>query len=171
MSDEKNELSKHQGELVLSIIFILGSLWIMYRSVLMSIDVYNRTQPDVYTLPGIFPFIVAVLIILCSVSVILHAVKGGARLNFISFERFRESLKRKDMQVFLVLIGWMMIYVFLLMEYLPFEIATFIFIFFLFRVFKAASLWRSVLISALFSLIVVYFFAVIVRTPFPHTFF
>ena len=169
-TDEK-ELEKHQGELLLSIIFIIGSLWVIYRSVMMSIDVYNRTQPDIYTLPGVFPLIIGTLILLGSIKVLIHALKTGAQMKTFSLIRIINGIGKRDSLVFFIIIACMIVYVFFLIQFLPFEIATFIFILFLLLIFKATVLWKAILISAVFSLIVVYFFAVVVRTPFPITFF
>lgn len=162
---------RHQGELVISILLMIGSIWVIYESIVMSVDVYRRVQPDPYTLPGILPFIAAILIFTSSIRVLIYARKNGARLSYFKPERLKAMVTHPDFKVMITILGWMAIYVTILIRILPFEIATFLFILLLLLVYKATSLWKSLLISLIFSVVVTYFFAAVVRTPFPISFF
>ena len=170
--DEDRELiQKRRGELVLSSLFMLLSVWFMYRSVVMSIIVRRRTGATIYTLPGMFPFIVSLLIFICSLSVVVFVLRKNILLPKITGAAIRGMLENRELRIFLFTMGWMFVYVVLLIPYIPFEIATFVFITTLFLVFRAAKPAWSVLIGLLFSIVVVYFFTAVVRTPFPHTLF
>lgn len=168
---KNQEYSKKKGEVILSSIFVLISIWLMYRSVVMSIIIHQRTEAAIYTLPGMFPFIVSMLIFFCSLSIILKRFKEGFSFGRVSLKRTMKTIFEGDARVFLITMGSMLIYVGLLIPFLPFEIATFVFVLVLFRIFKAAKLVPSLIISLTFSVVVVFFFAVVVRTPFPHTYF
>jgi len=168
--DEKTKKIR-DGDIVISTVFIIGSLWTAYESIRMSHEMYTKGLATLYTVPGLFPLIVSLAILGCSISVLLNAFKVGGDLKFLSVT----SLKRtfSDFEAFIpaIVFGLMIIYVFILIERLPFVVGTFIFITSMMVVFKAAkSIW-IVCISAIYSLIVVYFFTTVVSTSFPISLF
>lgn len=175
MAEQSNgdlhELEKHQGELIISVALMLGSIWVIYESIVMSIVVYQQRQPDPYTLPGLLPFIAAILILASSARVLVHARRAGATFAYFTGARVASIGRNGDFRVLAIVLGWMAVYVTVLIRVLPFEIATVIFILALLRFYRAVSFWKALVISVLFSGIVTYFFAAVVRTPFPHTFF
>lgn len=166
-----HDLKRHQGELVISVALMAGSVWTFYQGIIMSIDIYRRVQPPIYTLPGVLPMIVSTLILLASIKVLRYAMAHGASFRALKSMWIKLPEKGSETATVTLVLGWMAIYVLVLIEYLPFEIATFVFTFVLMWLNKAATLWKMVVISLVFSVVVTYFFAEVVRTPFPHSFF
>ncbi len=67
----------------------------------------------------------------------------------------------------LIIFGSLFVYVFFLAEWVSFEVATFIFVFFIMILFKAAKLFWAVTISLLYAFAIVYFFYEVVGISFP----
>lgn len=159
------------GDIVISTLFIIGSLWVAYESIRMSYEMYSKGLATLYTVPGLFPLIVSIAIFGCSISVLLNALKVGGDLKFLSVTSLRKTFSDFDAFIPAIVFGLMVIYVFILVERLPFVIGTFIFITAMMAIFKAAKGVWIVCISTIYSLIVVYFFTTVVGTSFPISLF
>lgn len=168
--DEKTKKVR-DGDIVISTCFIIGSLWTAYESIRMSHEMYTKGLATLYTVPGLFPLIVSLAILGCSISVLLNAVRVGGDLKFLSAASLKKTFSNFDAFIPAIVFGFMIIYVFILIERLPFVIGTFIFITAMMAVFKAAKGVWIVCISAIYSLIVVYFFTTVVSTSFPISLF
>jgi hypothetical protein len=165
------ELKNSQADLIIGILLIIVNIWVAYESVHMSIVIYQKTGGTIYTVPGLFPFIVSVILIICALRVITRAVASGATLKSFSIEQFKNTLKDRDSYTMIIVIAWMAIFVLILIRIMPFEIATAGFILFLLLMFRATSLWKAILISIVYASAVVFFFARVVGTRFPMSFF
>jgi len=168
--DEKTK-NMRDGDIIISILLILVSIWTAYESLRMSYEMYSRGLADFYTVPGLSPFIVSVLILICAIVVLVNAIRVGGDLKFLSPTVLKKTFSSLETFTPIIVIGLMWIYVFILVDRIPFTIATFIFIVLLMVIFKATRLIWTLLISALYSVAIVYFFAKIVGTIFPITLF
>lgn len=155
------------ADIIISILLILGSTWSAYESFRMSYEVYSKGLANLYTVPGLLPFIVSICILALSTWVLINAIKVGGDLKFLSPRFIKNTFSNFNAFVPTIVMGLMWIYVFIFINRIPFIIATFIFILLFMIIFKAAQWIRILLISALYSAAVVYFFAKIVGTQFP----
>jgi len=168
--DEKTKKIR-DADIPISIIFILGTIWTAYESIRMSYEMYSKGLATLYTVPGLFPFIVSVCILICSIVVLVNAVSVGGDIKFLSPDALKKTFTSLQAFTPTIVMGLMVIYVFLLADRIPFVIATFIFIFLLMTIFKATKIIWIILIGASYSVAIVYFFTTVVGTQFPISLF
>lgn len=164
--DEKTKKIR-DADIIISTIFIVGSGWSAYESLRMSHEMYSRGLATLYTVPGLSPFIVSICILVCSVVVLVNAIRVGGDLKFL----FPAALKKtfSSLQAFTptIIMGMLCTYVFILVQRIPFTIATFVFITLLMTIFKATKVHWIIVIGVLYSVAIVYFFTTVVGTQFP----
>lgn len=159
------------ADLVVSALFIAGSLWTAYESFRMSHEVYSKGLANLYTVPGLFPFIVSVAILGCSIYVFINALRVGGDLKFLMPSKIKASFSSLEAFTPTIVFAALAVYVFILAERVSFDIATFIFVASLMAVFRAAKPIWIIIISAIYASAIVYFFGEIVGTSFPVSIF
>ena len=159
------------ADLLISALLIAGSLWTAYESFRMSHEVYSKGFATLYTVPGLFPFIVSVAILGCSIYVFLNALRVGGDLKFLLPAAVKESFTSLEAFTPTIVFAALVIYVFILAERVSFDIATFIFAASLMAVFKATKFIWIIIISAIYAVVIVYFFGEVVGTSFPVSIF
>ena len=168
---DKKTKKMRDGDILISSVMIVGSLWTAYESFRMSHEMYTKGLATLYTVPGLFPFIVSIAILGCSVAVLLNAFREGGDLKYLRLSSLKKSFSNFDALIPTIVFLLMGIYVFVMAERIPFEIATFTFVAVTLITFKAAKGVWAITISAIYSLVIVIFFTVIVGTSFPVSFF
>ena len=83
--------------------------------------------------PGLFPFLIAASLLVMAVFILIHGVKEKGHLHLVA--RMRESWAGEDTRPTLLVLSLVLLYIIGLLNRLPFEIATLIYI--------AASLFLS----------------------------
>jgi hypothetical protein len=159
------------GDILISILMILGSSWAIYESLRMSYEVYFKGRATLYTVPGLFPFIVSLCILGGSIWVFINAIRSGGDLKFLSPCALKKTFSSFKAFIPTIVMGLMWIYVFIFVGRIHFIIATFLFISLFMITFKATQWIRILLISALYSAAIVYFFSKVVGTQFPKPLF
>jgi len=81
-----------------------------------------------YKSAGLFPMIITFFLAVCSVMLFRVAIKDGAKFDFLTKEKFQLLIKSKSFQVSVAIIGWLAMYIFILIPLLHYMIATFIFL-------------------------------------------
>lgn len=155
------------GDILISAFMIVASLWSAYESFRMSLEVHSKGLANLYTVPGLFPFIVSIAILGCSIDVLVHALRVGGDLKFLRISSLKKTFSNMEAFTPLIIFGSLFVYVFFLAEWVSFEVATFIFVFFIMILFKAAKLFWAVTISLLYAFAIVYFFYEVVGISFP----
>lgn len=155
------------GDILISAFMIVASLWSAYESFRMSLEVYSKGLANLYTVPGLLPFFVSVAILGCSINVFVHAIRVGGDLKFLRISSLKKSFSNMEAFTPFIVFGSIFVYVFILAENIPFEVATFIFVFFIMILFKSAKLLWAAIISLLYALAIVYFFYEVVGISFP----
>jgi hypothetical protein len=155
------------ADIIIIILLILGTSWSAYESLRMSYEVYSKGQANLYTVPGLLPFIVSICILGSSIWVLINAIRAGGNLKFLSPRSIKKTFSKFEAFIPTIVMGLMWIYVFIFINRIPFLISTFIFITLFMIIFKATQLIRILLISALYSATIVYFFTKVVGTQFP----
>lgn len=166
---ELKKLSYRDVDILLScgLIGIFGyTAWDSYR---MSAERIGKKMATLSTAPGLMPFIVSILIIVCSVSVITHAARSGGRLRRPTdyFGALRGVFKDETGRSTLTIFSLLFLYIFGFIGNIPFVFATLLYVLLSLFVFKAGKPAGLVAIGVLYSVGVVLFFAKIVGTSFP----
>ncbi len=159
------------ADIAISTIMILGAGWTAWESIRMSVETYRKGNATIFTVPGLFPFIVSLAIIVSSTIVLAHAFRRGGSLDFLKRENLERIVRTPQSWVFPAVLGILAIYVWILIPHLPFTIATILVVIGFMLLFRPAKIRRSLLIGAVYSVIVVWFFATVVGTRFPFTWF
>jgi hypothetical protein len=156
---------KRSYDFVSAIFLILFSLYIIFESFAMN----SKSTNVFYTSPGFLPLIFASLLILCSLLLIKKSVAGISfgKAARKSWENLKETLMSKPaFNVFagLIILG---IYTFVLLAFMPYWLASLVFLMFIMIYMRSASVLKAVLISCLSVgfLVVVFEYLLNVRLP------
>lgn len=157
------------GDLVISPLMVVGGLWFAYDSYRMSHAAIVAGKATIETAPGLMPFVVSTLIVLCSVYVFVNALRSGADLGFLQWARLKPALTNREKLTAPIVMGLFAAYVFLLIGNLPFLVATVIFGIAMMGIFKATQ-WRWIIvINVVYAAVVVYCFTEFAFTKFPFS--
>ena len=104
---------------------------------------------------------------LLTIPVIIKSVKAGGKLRYFISRDFRDGLCGSEAQIFYVVFASMLVYVFLLFPYLPYALATLIFLVGSMALLKLFT-WKSVLVSAITSGALWFVFGVMFQINLPH---
>ncbi|MCR2808014.1 tripartite tricarboxylate transporter TctB family protein [Paenibacillus soyae] len=135
-----------------SIVFLLLGIGFMWQSAGISSSAYGSTVG-----PNIFPFGLGLALVLLSIRLFYEVLKTK------SAERQKEQL---DYKRFLLIFGAAVLYAFFL-EAIGYVIGTFAFLLFAFQTIERGKWLRSVLIAALFSILVYVVFVVLLEGSMP----
>lgn len=139
--------------------------WIIIESVKMSKEAIENGTAKLYSAPGLLPFVIAFFTIILSVFILIHYSKKRPNKK-IKLKQLYESLKNP-----LIVFGLLFLYIYILIPKVPFVISTIIFTSLIMTVFNAASILKIIIISLIYSLMVVYFFIKVVGVNFPYSLF
>ncbi len=117
------------------------------------------------------PFIISTLIVITSISVLVNAIRSGARPTFFKPEVIRQWAGSFDNWTPLVVMSYFLIYVFGLIGRVPFVIATIAFGITMMVTFRATKLIWIFLINISYATFVIYCFTNFAYTKFPMNLF
>jgi divalent metal cation (Fe/Co/Zn/Cd) transporter len=163
--------SIRQADLVVSTLMIIGGLWFAYDSLMIIIETVNSGHATISTSPGLLPFIISMLIVITSISVLRNAIRSGARPTFLRLKVIREWAGSFDNWTPLVVMAYFVIYVFGLIGRVPFVFATIAFGITMMVTFKATKLIWILLINICYVTFVIYCFTNFAYTKFPMNLF
>ena len=164
--DKKN---LRRADLVTTIILMILSLASLAISIKMLLHTIVSYMPW-YKSAGLFPLIVSSFLFLCSLLLFLRARKEGAKFDFFTTEKFNNMLKSREFKVALTVIGLLAAYIFILLNILPYWIATFIYIFsfiFIFKEKTVKGIIMTVVVSAISTAVLTYGFGQLAMIPLP----
>jgi len=164
-------LTIRRSDLIVSTIMILGGLWFAYDSFKMSYLTIKAGHATIATSPGLFPFIISVLIILCSISVLLNAIRSGASLTFLTPSFLKRWAANFENWIPLVVMCYFVVFVFILIGRIPFIFATLSFGMAMMLTFRATRVIWIVVINVVYSTFVIYCFSNFAYTKFPMSLF
>jgi len=166
--DERKKLSIRDIDILLGIVLVGFFTWTAVKSILMSRERIDKGMATVYTAPGLMPFIISTLIIICLIYVLVYAFKNGGRFRFREyFQIFKKSLSDEKTKATLLEFFLFFVYVFVLIGKLPFIPATIIYVLICLFIFKAGKPLSLIVIGVTYSIGVVLFFYRVVGTVFP----
>lgn len=168
---DKKVKTIRRSDLIVSTIMIIGGLWFAYDSFLMSYKTISAGHATVATSPGLFPFIISVLITLTSVSVLVHAIRSGASLSFLTPQFIKNWASNSENWTPLIVMVYFVTYVFILIGNIPFIFATLAFGIAMMATFRATKLIWIAVINVLYATFVIYCFSNFAYTKFPMSLF
>ena len=160
-----------QADLFISPLLIALSLWFGYDSFRHSKKAIEAGQATISTSPGLFPFVTCVVIGLCSIYVLVHALRTRPSLAFLSWSSLKRHYSAFDPWITIIVFAMFAIYVFVFLNRLPFELATVIYILAMMLTFKAARIWVAVPVAIFYTLGVAYVFTEWAATMLPKSIF
>jgi len=153
------------------ILFCIGlnllGIYVVFESVRLSLPYLESGDATWSDMPGLSPIICSILLMLLTIPVIIKSVKAGGKLRYFISRDFRDGLCGSEAQIFYVVFASMLVYVFLLFPYLPYALATLIFLVGSMALLKLFT-WKSVLVSAITSGALWFVFGVMFQINLPH---
>lgn len=122
-----NKASLRRADLVTSIFLLIVAIVGFAMSFQYMQDTLSRNT-EWYKSAGLFPMIITFFLFVCSLLLLKIALKDGAKFDFFTNEKFSGLIKSKSFQVSVAIIGWLAMYIFVLIPFLHYMIATFIFL-------------------------------------------
>ena len=166
--EREKKLSIRDVDIILGIILFAFFSWTAYEAIRMSKERIDKGMATLYTAPGLMPFIMSLLILICVVYVIIYAFRHGGRIRTREyFHLFKSSLSDEKTRTTLLVFFLIFVYIFILIGRIPFIPATIIYVLASYFIFKAGKPLHLIIIGVSFSVGIVYFFYRIVGTYFP----
>ena len=140
---------------------IIFCVWVVIKSVGMSKNALDNGVAKIYTVPGLLPFIIAIITIGMSISVVL------SYLPQIKSTKVDIKNTLKSLYAPFLVFGLLYFYIFILIPNTPFVLGTIIFTSLFMTAINAASVFKIAIISVVYSVLIVYFFIKVVGVQFP----
>lgn len=182
---EKKTLRR--ADLVMSIILILFAIFVFVMSMQLmnrTLNLKNEDNAVWYRSAGLIPMIVSVLLAISSIGLFTTARRDGAKFDFFTGEKVKVFFGSREFRVAGFVIAWLAVYIFILLgpveeviynalyamegihwmivQYLPYVIMTFIYLFVFIMVFsdrtKRKEWINGVVISLICSVVIAYLF-------------
>ena len=157
------ENDKKRLDFVSSVVMFLLSIYVIFEG----IHIYHEAGKVFYLSPALVPTMLGCVLCLLSVVLFGYSLKdGGISARMAEVKTYFSGIF-KDSNTMRMFIGvvLMAVYTFILIEILPFWIATFLFMFLLMYFLDAGSLVKILLVSAASVALIVLLFQVCFRVP------
>jgi len=122
-----NKSTLRRADLITSIFLLIVAIIGFIMSYQYMQNSLNRNT-EWYKSAGLFPMIVTFFLAVCSIMLLRIAFKDGAKFDFFTKDKFDVLMKSKSFQISVAIIGWLAVYIFILIPLLHYMIATFIFL-------------------------------------------
>lgn len=152
------------ADLLVSIVLIIFGIAVTILSIQL---IVTGPGDAIYLSNGLMPLIIGVLITLMSVSVLIHAIKEGGTLAEFKPATVVSALKSREGLSTLFILAWLAVYIWVLLEILPYVFATFIYLWVMFRVYYRKNIVVETIIAIAISLLVTVAFGTLVNVPLP----
>lgn len=164
---EKRNLRR--ADLITSTVLFLFSMLVFFEAFKLFSKTVTKGK-EWYMSSGLFPLIVSICLALCALLLFVRAWKDGARLDFMNSTGMKALRANKEFRVALIVIGWLAVYIFILLEVLPYWLGTFVFLFVFMLFFKKVtvkSLITMLIISVCATIALTYGFGTLAMIPLP----
>lgn len=156
------EKKLRKADIVISLILISGSLFFFFKSLTMQV----RNEP-IYTSPGFLPALICIIIFGLSLHLLISAWKDGARINKEDIRAVISLFREEQTLRIIYMIIIFLVYIFILIRFFPFSIATFLYLLMFMYWFKAGSLLKILVISSISAYSISFIFGELVKIPLP----
>lgn len=132
-----------------SLVFLALSVYMVIEGIRYHQDITRRMALAFYESPGFFPVIVGSVMFVCSLMLLVRSTKGGALgENLQKLKDGASALMNKDMLFACVGIAIMGLYIFIVLPFLGFLLASIIFLVGIMLYLKAGH-WAKILLIAI----------------------
>ena len=159
------ENNRKMKDFLSSIVLLLLSFFVLFESW----RIYQKVGKLLYLSPALIPLMLGGILMLLSVVLLLESLKdGGAGARVEEMKTMFQDIK-KDPNSFRMLVGVVLmgVYTFVLLGFLPFWLATFLFMLLLMYFLEAGSLVQIVSVSVVVTALIIILFQVCFRVPLP----
>lgn len=139
----------------------------LYESLRMPIGDVAAVAIRFYTAPGFLPAVLSIILLILSVALIIHAVVKGGNLQWLSWSSIKALIRSRVTYNVLFVLGLLACYIIFLLEFMPYWLATFIFLVLFMGFFRAGRLIKISLISGIVTAAVTILFGYIIKIPLP----
>lgn len=157
--------NKRMKDFLSSIVIFFVALFVIVESY----KIYVKAGKLFYLSPALIPMMLGVMLMILSLLLFATSLKdGGVAARNAEIKAFLKSVKEDPNSVrMLIGVVLMALYTFVLMEFLPFWLATFLFMLILMYFLEAGSLVKIMVISVVFTAVVIFLFQICFRVPLP----
>ncbi len=171
-TEERKEKEENEVEETPAADFFMG-IFLMVLSTGVGYAAWSWPRPSgISSAPGLLPFLVAFSLFFMSLGVLVTSLKNRGLQKLIRYFRsgdFRKSLVGEDTKLFRFALSTVLIYSVLLLNLLPFEIATFIYTAGSLHLFWKAKIYKILILSASATIFYSVIFKVFFKLTLPGT--
>lgn len=163
------KLNLRRADLVTSIILFLFAAFVFVNAIGLISNTLEK-EKDWYVSAGLFPLIISIFLALCAFLLFSKARKDGAKLDFITNESIKSLIYSREFKVATFIIGLLAFYIFVLLEVLPYWLATFIYLYVFMFVFQKKTKKHIIIMSivaVLSTIALTYGFGTLAMIPLP----
>lgn len=166
-TSEESKVSMDLKDMISSIVIALFGLYVLISGIHMSVVSQKMSDSAWYGTPGILPIVIGAVLISLSIVMFVSGYRKGERINKELLNIAVSYLKSKAFLRIAVAIGLLAIYVFVLFPYLPFCIATALYLIATMTFFREEKypIWKIIIISLVFTVILYLFFSKVAGVP------
>ena len=154
-------------DLFFGILLSLFSLYVLIESWRMPVEKVGGYYTAFYSAPGFLPFLTSGVLLMMGVYLVIHSLRKGGTLSWISWPNFLWLIKERRTQRVLLILTLCGLYAFWGIGRAPYWIVTFVFIATFMSLFKATQWWKILTISAGCVAVLYLLFARVFEIPLP----
>jgi hypothetical protein len=154
-------------DLFFGILLSVFSLYVLIESLRMPIEKVGGYYTAFYSAPGFLPFLTSGVLLVMGLHLILHSLRKGANLKWISWPNFLWLIKERRTQRVLLILALCSFYTFIGIGRAPYWLVTFIFLVTFMFLFKATQWWKIFTIAAGCVAVLYLLFAGVFEIPLP----
>jgi len=168
-NNESNEKAPQKDmkhlDFITSLVIIGLSIYVAFQSY----GFYVRSRGPFYASPGFMPAIIAAALFLLGINLFFQSLNKSSLKELVGrlLEATPRGLKSVRFKNTVIGLAFFAVYIFVLLRFLPFWLASIILLFGCFFYLKAASIIKSILIAILSAVGIVLLFQIVFRVPMP----
>jgi len=172
MEEDKDKSQLRKADIIISFVLFAFSVLFLIFALKMPAKIYIQVtgQPSgIYTAPGIFPIFISIILILESMLLFRTGLKGAKRFSVEDIRHSIDYIRTDTFKRLVTVIGLLILYIFILLGRIRYDLATFIYLFSNMVIFrpKKYSILKIFFICVAFSLATAYGFKYLARIPLP----
>ena len=172
VDDESNDGSDPSAPKDMKHLDFITSLVLMGLSVYTVFNAYGffiKSRKAFYASPGFMPAIIAVALFLLALNLMIQSLdKSSVKINFFRLvEALPRGIKSARFRNTIIGLAFFAVYIYILLRFLPFWLASILLLFACFVYLKAAKLVKSAIIAVTSAVGIVLLFQIVYRVPMP----
>lgn len=153
------------ADFITAIVLILFSIWAIFKAT----GYHSYSGPEIYIQPGFTPIVICSFIIVMSLVLLKDSLKGSSfKARWKEFTvALASGVTGYKFKNVVIALGIFALYIYVLLKYLPFWIATFVTIAFTFFYLKAGKPLKLIIIAGISTAMIIIIFQEIFAVPLP----